>query len=416
MPALEHTDSWFHDVMHPFEGLDRDQKAAFLACFLGWALDAFDFFILVMVLKQIAVSFNVSEKAVMWAITWTLAMRPVGALLFGTIADRFGRRPALVGSVLFYSVMEFASGFAPNLAVLIFLRAMYGIGMGGEWGVGASLAMEKVPVHKRGILSGWLQEGYAVGYMMAALVNYLLASAGLGWRWMFFIGILPVPVVLWIRAHVKESEAWEYNRRAESRLGQVLAENWKAFLYLVLLMTAFNFMSHGSQDTYPLFLESQLRFSRQTTSTVTMIFMFGALLGGMVFGAISERIGRRKAIVLASLLALPIVPLWVFAPSLPLLTLGAFLMQFLVQGAWGVIPAHLNELSPPSVRGTFPGFTYQLGNLLASLNSPIQGGLARRFGHNYGLAQATVMVPVLLLVALVTWWGPEARGTPFQQP
>jgi MFS transporter, SHS family, lactate transporter len=366
-----------------------------------------------MVVRHIAGDFHAEIKNVTYAIFLTLAMRPVGALLFGLAADRYGRRPALMASILFYATMELSTAFAPTLGWFFVLRALFGIGMGGEWGVGASLAMESVPAQTRGVLSGVLQQGYPVGYLLAAFA-YKAIFPHFGWRGMFIAGFAPALVVLFIRAGVVESPVWLAQRPPHSPsapgIGATICANWKLFLYMVALMTAFNFFSHGTQDLYPsAFLENQRRLPDETAGTITIIYNLGALLGGISFGLFSQRLGRRRAIVIASLLALPMIPLWIGATSATGLALGAFLMQFAVQGAWGVVPAHLNELSPAAVRATFPGFTYQLGNLFASGNATLQATLAASHGGNYGFALGWVVGVVAIVLSLVAWLGPEAR-------
>lgn len=395
--------------------LTPDQRNAFLASFLGWTLDAFDFFVLVFVIKDIAAEFHVDKSRVSLALMLTLACRPIGAYLFGWAADRYGRRLPLMINILCYSFINFLCGFAPSLTVLLVLRALFGIAMGGEWGLGASLAMESVPGQTRGLLSGILQEGYVVGYLLAAVV-YRLVFPALGWRWMFFLSAFPALLSLFIRAKVKESPVWEQQRSHSTAeppqvgLGGALRQHGKLFLYLVLLMAAFNLMSHGTQDVYPTFLQVQHHFSPATVSNIVILYNLGALAGGIYFGSLSQRIGRRNAILIAVLLALPVVPLWAYAPSAGMLTLGAVLMQFFVQGAWGVIPVHLSELSPRILRSTFTGLTYQLGNLIASLNAPIQTRWAERNGNHFSLPLSVVVVVALLSVALITALGRNDRS------
>jgi SHS family lactate transporter-like MFS transporter len=398
--------------MTHIRGLTSDQRNAFMASFLGWSLDAFDYFILVFVIKYIAQDFHAQVTAVTVAILLTLAMRPIGAFIFGLLADRFGRRPALMIDIIFYSVMELLSGFAPSLGSLLVLRALFGIAMGGEWGVGASLAMESIPEQSRGFFSGVLQSGYVVGYLLAAIV-FAVAFPFVGWRGMFFIGVIPALLVVFLRSRVKESPAWEQSRRHGAHIGEAIRKRFPLFLYLVILMTSINFMSHGTQDLYPTFLQVQHKISPQVAGVMAVIYNIGALIGCIVFGAFSQRIGRRKAIIIAQVLALLIIPLWAFSSTLFLLTLGAFLMQFMIQGAFGVIPAHLNELSPDAVRGTFPGFTYQLGNLLAAANATIQAGIAQYYGGNYGLALALVTGVFLVATIILTAVGKEAKDVQF---
>ncbi|MFZ3215871.1 MAG: MFS transporter [Candidatus Acidiferrales bacterium] len=390
------------------------QRSTFIACFLGWSLDAFDFFILIFCVSAIAAEFHAQVSAVAEAIFVTLAMRPVGAFLFGMIADRYGRRPALMIDIIAFSVFELASAFAPSLHTFLIMRACFGIAMGGEWGVGAALAFETLPQENRGFFSGLLQEGYVVGYLMAALVYGTLFRYA-GWRGMFVIGALPAFLVIYIRTKVEESPAWRQGRgtvvTAPRSLGKDVVKYLGSFLFLVVLMFAFNLFSHGTQDLYPTFLQKNRGFSPQTVGLVAIVYNIGALLGGILFGTWSERGGRRRTIVIAALLAIPVVPLWAYSRAASMLALGGFLMQFMVQGAWGVIPAHLNELSPRAVRGTFPGLAYQLGNLLASRSSVIQAKIAEHhFGGNYAPVLAGTALLVAVFVAVVTISGREARG------
>lgn len=389
-----------------------NQRNAVIACFLGWTLDAFDFFVLTFVLAPIGRDFHESIPKIALAITASLATRPIGAFVFGLLADRYGRRLPLMLDVLFYSVIEVLSGFAPNYTVFIVLRLLYGIGMGGEWGVGASLAMESVPAKWRGILSGLLQEGYAFGYLLAA-VAYWLVFPHFGWRAMFFIGGLPALLTLFIRAKVKESEAW---RASSVRIDwpaywRSIFSNWRRFAYLVVLMALMNFISHGTQDFYPTFLQSQRGYSPGMTTLITVISMIGAIAGGILVGLYSDRRGRRRAMVIAVSMAIVLIPLWVAAPSLLLIIAGAFLMQFMVQGAWGVIPAHINELSPDTLRGFFPGFAYQVGVLIASLSAYIEAVMGRHM--TYGHAMGIFALIVLFFGAIVIAFGPEAHRIPF---
>jgi SHS family lactate transporter-like MFS transporter len=396
-----------------FRRLTPVQRNTFIACFLGWSLDAFDFFILNLCISAIATQYHAKVSEVAEAIFWTLAMRPVGAFLFGMMADRFGRRRTLMVDIIAYSVFELASAFAPSLKILIITRALFGIAMGGEWGVGAALTFETLPAKGRGFFSGLLQEGYAVGFLMASLV-YGTLFRFVGWRGMFVIGALPALLVIYIRTKVDESPAWvqgQVARKTGSRWGKDILTYLGPFAFLVVLMFAFNSFSHGSQDLYPTFLTKDHKFTSQTVGFIAVIANIGALLGGILFGTWSEKIGRRKAIVIAALLSIPIIPLWAYSHTVPMLALGGFLMQFMVQGAWGVIPAHLNELSPAAVRGTFPGFAYQLGNLLSSRNQVLQARIAEQhYGGLFAPVLAWTLLIVATLVAVVTGSGHERRG------
>jgi SHS family lactate transporter-like MFS transporter len=400
-----------------FRQLTPAQRNTFLACLFGWSLDAFDFFILVFCVSAIASQFQVKVSAIAEAIFITLAMRPIGAFLFGFLADRFGRRRALLLNIFCYSFFELASAFAPSLRAFLVIRGLFGIAMGGEWGVGAALAFETLPTEGRGFFSGLLQEGYALGYLFASFA-YGIFFDFIGWRGMFVLGALPaIPVIYLILTRVKESPAWLEGRTrstggdTEVRLGCGILTYVGSFLLLVLLMFAFNSFSHGTQDLYPTFLQNNHGFSPRTVGLIAVIYNVGALLGGIVFGSWSEKVGRRRAIVVAAVLAIPAIPLWAYSRSATMFALGGFLMQFMVQGAWGVIPAHLNELSPPAVRATFPGFAYQLGNFFASRNSVLQARLAeQRYAGDYAPVLAWTVVIVATLVAVVTASGREAKG------
>jgi SHS family lactate transporter-like MFS transporter len=389
----------------------RNQKNAVLAGFLGWTLDAFDFFILTFALATVAKDFNRTIPEIALTLTASLAMRPVGAFIFGLMADRFGRKGPLMINIIFYSIIEIFSGLAPNYTVFLILRLLYGIGMGGEWGVGASLVMESVPAKRRGFLSGLLQEGYAFGFLLAAAVYYLVFPH-FGWRAMFFIGGLPALLTLFIRSKVKETAAWKATRTRDwKEYGNAVKKNWKLFLYLVLLMSAMNLISHGTQDLYPTFLQQQRHFDPHKTAVITMISMVGAILGGLLFGHLSDLHGRKKMMALAVILAIVLIPLWLLANGSFLIALGAFGMQFMVQGAWGIIPAHINELSPGSLRGFFPGFAYQIGVLIASAIVYVEALLAQYV--SYSTSMEILAGSVLVLAAIVILAGPEARGIHF---
>ncbi|WP_032112747.1 MFS transporter [Candidatus Paracaedibacter symbiosus] len=427
-------------ILSELRQLTSQEKHVIIASYLGWTLDAFDFFILVFVLKDIAQTFGTDIKSVTLAITLTLAMRPIGALLFGIFADRLGRRPILMANILIYSVLEFASGFAPSLTVLIILRALYGIAMGGEWGVGASLTLESVPEKVRGIVSGILQTGYPSGYLLASIVFFFLYPL-IGWRGMFMVGVIPALLVFYIRRNVEESPAFisqqhhakpikfqplfkghQDKREAKNAkpetgffryFSSTLKGHVKIFMWAVVMMTGFNFLSHGTQDIYPTFLEQQRNLSSHTIGIIAIVYNIGAILGGLFFGALSSKIGRRRAIVTAVLLVLPAIPMWTQATTPIGLAIGSFLVQFFVQGAWGVVPVHLNEISPDKLRGTFPGFAYQVGNLFASYNATMQAGIAATHGGDYALALALVAGIVAILLALVAGFGYEAKDRRF---
>jgi SHS family lactate transporter-like MFS transporter len=413
--------TWAVEAIRLFKSLSRDQRTTFVACFLGWTLDAFDFFLLPFALGAVAQEFGRSIREVTFGITLTLLMRPLGALIFGLLGDRFGRRVPLMIDIIFYSAMELLTAFSPTFTVFLVLRGLFGIGMGGEWGLGASLAMESLPTHARGLFSGILQQGYAVGLLLAALV-YQFVFPSFGWRGLFVAGALPALLVVYIRARVPESPIWERDRgthaKARLRVGPFLRKHGRLLLYAALLMTAFNYMSHGTQDLYPTFLQKQRGYDVNQTSRISLIYAVGAICGGTVVGFLSQQWGRRRSIILAALGGAALIPLWIFAPSTILLTVGGFLMQFMVQGAWGVVPVHLNELSPPQYRGMFPGFAYQLGNCAAAFAAQQQAWLAERIRDangqpNYALTMAMVEVVVFVAIIILAAIGREEHGKEF---
>ena len=409
------------EVIQLFKLLNRDQRNTFVACFLGWALDAFDFFLLTFVIAAMARDFGTSIAKLSYAITLTLAMRPVGAFIFGLLGDRFGRRIPLMIDIIFYSAMELLTAFSPNYTWLLIFRALYGIGMGGEWGLGASLAMEALPTAARGLFSGILQQGYAFGYLLAAVV-YGAVFPFFGWRGLFVAGVLPAFLVIFIRARVPESVVWlRQRRRAADFLSNaltVLRQHWVLFLYVILLMTAFNAWSHGTQDMYQTFLGEQRHYGVTQKAATGIIYAVGAIFGGTVIGHLSQKWGRRRSIILAAVFGSLLIPAWIFSPNFSLIVIGGFAMQFMVQGAWGVVPVHLNELSPGDVRGTFPGFAYQLGNLFAANTAVVEARLADRFrdasGHpDYAKALAFFVFVISLALIVLAAIGREERGKEF---
>jgi SHS family lactate transporter-like MFS transporter len=404
-------------VLGYFRQLTGAQLHAYLAALGGWALDALDFFIFVFCLKAMSGEFHTDVKAVSEGIFLTLACRPLGALAFGWLAEKYGRRPVLMLNVVSYSLVQLATAFAPNLATLLALRALFGFAMGGEWGVGAALALETLPARGRGFFSGLLQEGYVIGYLLASVVFWLVFDR-VGWRGLFIISSASALLVLYIRFGVHESPAWVAGGATQRPSGALLwaavRDYFPTLAYLVVLMACFNAYSHGSQDMYPTFLQVQHGFSAATTGKVAIVMNLGALAGGICFGTLSERLGRRRAIALAALLSLPMIPLWAYSHTAVMLALGAFLMQFMVQGAWGIVPAHLNELSPPSVRAVLPGFAYQLGNLAMANMAPFQSGLAEARGGDYAYILAWTMVVVAAALIIVTVSGPERRSAQLQ--
>jgi SHS family lactate transporter-like MFS transporter len=415
-------------LLQPFRALSASQRRTFAACFFGWTLDAFDFFILTWCLDSVASTFHVSNVTVTDSLFWTLCMRPVGALLFGLLAERFGRKRILILNIVCFTVFELSSAFAPSFAIFLVTRALFGIGMGGEWGVGAALAFESLPAKGRGFFSGLLQEGYATGNLLAGAlygITYALifphihgAAYLTNWRALFVLGTLPSLVVIWLLVGCEESPAWLAGRNVIKERAADTVPVFRQiltylpnFLLLTFMMTAFMSFSHGTQDLYPTFLKHDIGFSKTTATWVSTAGGFGAIFGGVCFGSISERLGRRRAIVLAALLSIPMIPLWAWSHTAVLLACGGFLMQFMVQGAWGVIPVHLNELSPGPVRAIFPGLAYQIGNLTTSYNGHIQTAIAASlFAGHLGPVLGWTVLLVGVAVALLSGFGKEAKG------
>lgn len=387
------------------------QRNVAFASFASWTLDAFDFFILVFVLSDIAANFHTEISDVSLAIMLTLAVRPIGALLFGRLAERYGRRPILMTNIIIFSLFELLSAWSPTLEWFLIFRVIYGVAMGGVWGVASSLAMETIPDRSRGLMSGVFQAGYPCGYLLASIIFGLCYSL-VGWRGMFLIGVLPILLLPFIYFKVPESPVWlaARERKESMALMPVLRSHWKLCIYLVLLMACFNFFSHGTQDLYPTFLKVQHGFNPQTVSIIAIFYNIAAMLGGIFFGSLSEKIGRKKAMMIAAFLALPVLPLWAFSSGSWMIGCGAFLMQFMVQGAWGVVPTYLTELVPANARAVLPGFVYQLGNLIASVNATLQSKIAEAHGNNYGLAMAIVAGTVAILICLIVAFGRETQG------
>jgi SHS family lactate transporter-like MFS transporter len=417
-------------ILNDFRRLTGPQRHTFLAAFLGWTMDSLDFFLLIFCVKAIAADFHAQPSAVMGAVFMTQFFRPLGALVFGMLADRYGRRPVLMANILSFTVIELACAFAPSLGALLVLRALFGLAMGGEWGVGAALAFETLPTEGRGVFSGILQEGYALGSILAAGAFALFFNGftllglhipGIGWRGLFILGAAPALLVLYVRMRVEESPVWleGKKRRLARSAGDALSVKagdlarllafLPTFLFLILLMTAFMSFSHGTQDVYPTFLATQAHLTPGIVGLIGVLYGFGSIAGGFVFGALSEKWGRKRAIVAASLLAIPVIPLYAYGHSAVSLGIGAVLMQFMVQGAWGVVPAYLTELAPAPVRATAPGLAYQLGGLITSWNGKAQALIAERTG-NYPAVLAVTVIVVALTLAGLTLMGREAKG------
>jgi MFS transporter, SHS family, lactate transporter len=394
------------------------QRKTLFAGVGSWTLDAFDFFVLVFCLTNMAKEFGITIITATLAITFTLIMRPIGALIFGPLAEKFGRKPVLIVNIVTFALIELASAAAPNFGTFFALRIVYGIAMGGIWGVASALTMETVPEHSRGFVSGVFQAGYPLGYLIASITYGLLIDS-IGWRGMFAIGALPILLAIYIYASVEESPVWTATRgqvgqRPKFAFWPAVARNWRVLVFAVFLMAAFNFFSHGTQDLYPTFLKVQHHFPTSTVSIIAICYNIAAIMGALLAGTLSERYGRKRIIMIFAALALPCIPLWAFASGSILLGIGAFLLQFMVQGAWGVIPAYLNELVPNGTRAVLPGFVYQLGNVIASGNATLQATIAAAAGANYGFAMAVVAGSVAIIIVILMSFSRDTRGKQFR--
>ncbi|KAI9258230.1 major facilitator superfamily domain-containing protein [Phascolomyces articulosus] len=417
--------------------LNNKQRLTFTAAFLGWLCDAYDFFCVSLAATYIAEDFGVEVSAVTSAITTTLMLRSIGALIFGMAADRWGRRWPLMIDIVLFSIINMASGFAPNLQTFIGLRAVFGIAMGGEWGLGASLALESLPVEARGLFSGIYQEGYAAGYLLATLVNYAVQITNSSWRIMFWAGSVFALLAVAIRFVVPESEAFEKTQEARKIMSRsffkdiwiMIKSHYLRVIYMVILMAFFNFFSHGSQDLYPSFLLKQLGYSTTQQTVTSVIYNIGAICGGTIIGFYSNYFGRKISIMVCCVFVGAFIPLWIYGPNIQSVQFGSFVLQFFVQGAWGVVPAHLNELAPPAFRGLMPGLAYQLGNLVSAASSQIQATIGERYPlknddgslilregkvvPDYGLTQAIFMGVVSGCLLICITVGKEERNKDF---
>lgn len=393
------------------------QRRTLFAGVGSWTLDAFDYFVLVFVLSTMAKEFGITIVTATLAITFTLVMRPVGALVFGPLAERFGRKPVLITNIVIFAVIELATAGAPNFTTFFILRIVYGIAMGGIWGVASALTMESIPKRSRGVVSGLFQAGYPLGYLIASVIYGLLIPV-VGWRGMFAIGAVPILLAVFVFFKVDESPVWlaargQKGEKRKAAFWPAVRAQWPILIFAIVLMAAFNYFSHGTQDLYPTFLLTQHGFSSSTVSIIAICYNIAAILGGLLAGTLSEKFGRKRIIIIFAALALPCIPLWAFASGSVWLGVGAFLMQFMVQGAWGVIPAYLNELVPEGTRAVLPGFVYQLGNVIASPNATIQALIAKDNGGNFGLALAIVAGAVAIIIIVLMSFSRETRGKNF---
>ncbi|KAJ7617913.1 MFS general substrate transporter [Roridomyces roridus] len=416
------------------------QWAFFWVGWLAWTCDAIDFFSVSLSVTALSEQFDRPTTKITQAITLTLLFRSVGAVLFGVFSDRFGRKWPLVFNLGLVAVLELGAGFTQTFRQFLAVRSLFGIGMGGIWGLAITTGLENLPVGLRGIASGVMQQGYAVGYLFAACISLKLVPAvPAGWRALFFTasGISLFGAVL--RALLPESTVFRQMRESAEGHGvvseaqktkqfmkstwEMLKQHWVLAIYMCLLMTGFNFSSHGSQDLYPTFMHNTKGFSTHTATVATIIGNCGAIAGGAVAGYSSQYLGRRITIIIFTLLIGCFIPLWIIPNNFSSLAAGAFCVQFGVQGAWGVIPIHLTELSPPAFRATFPGVAYQIGNMISSTAAQIEATGGNNFKKlvngvetpDYAKVQGILIGVVCAFVIMMTLIGPESHGSHFEK-
>ncbi|GAW20830.1 hypothetical protein ANO14919_103410 [Xylariales sp. No.14919] len=418
--------------------LNRHQWHMFAVGFLGWAWDSFDFCTVTLCITEIASEFNATNSAVSWGITVTLMLRPVGALVFGGLSDRYGRKGAMIASLFLFIVFELASGFAQSLPQFLGLRALYGIAMGGLYGPAAATALEDLPYDARGILSGVYQNGYAVGFLLSAIFyRALVPTTPYGWRSLFWFGSGPPVLIIAYRWWLPETNSLQVMRaERESAMAQrqapkstamngtkawlrdmrvSLKENWVLFVYLVLLMTGFNSCSHGAGDIYATFLKNQVGLGSTEVTAITVVGQIGNIAGGVFTGYVSTFFGRRLSMMVCCILGGALTPAFVLPRSMDLAA-SSFFFWFFNGGAWGPIPVYLSELSPPVLRTTAIGLTYQLGNLAASAAATIEATIGERFPlppkdgvkrYDYGRVIALFMAASWAYVFIFLFFGPE---------
>ncbi|CAF1083392.1 unnamed protein product [Adineta steineri] len=427
--------------------LNRRQAALFLVGFLAWTFDAFDFFAVTLNIIPIGKSYNRTTTDITWGITITLMLRAIGAIIFGIAGDRFGRKWPFIVNIVLYALIEIGTGFCRTYGQFIGLRAVFGIAMGGIYGNCAATALEDAPIAARGLLSGLLQQGYACGYLLAAAFNVAITDhQRYGWRALFwFGGCPPLLVALW-RVFLPETDAFLNVKKEREAIANAnictdptikppssmrlflrtvrpaLVEHWPMLIYLVLMMAGFNFLSHGSQDLYPTFLSSTLQFSHSLVTITTIVANIGAIIGGMTIGYFSSFFGRRLSILVVLIIGGLLIPAYLL-PRDKTIMVGAFFQQMCVQGAWGVVPIHLMELSPGQFRSFVVGTAYQLGNLISSASSTIEAKAGQQFPkksltpnsnneeqYDYGKVIIIFLSCVYVYLFIIIFLGPEKRN------
>ncbi|KAI1368875.1 carboxylic acid transporter [Xylaria arbuscula] len=436
LTSLKPPKTKLRNPVHVLKDLDRHQWLMFSAGFLGWTWDAFDFFTVSLCVTEIAADFETTNSAVSWGITITLMLRFVGALVFGSLSDRYGRKWTMITNLFLFIIFELASGFAQSLPQFLGVRALYGIAMGGLYGPAAATALEDLPYDARGILSGLYQQGYAVGYLLAAVFyRAFVPTTTYGWRSLFWFGAGPPVLIIAYRWWLPETNASQVMRAqrefamaqgsevtammsAKAWLQDVkvsLKENWFLFIYLIVLMTGFNSCSHGSQDLYPTFLKNQVDLGPTEVTVISVVGQLGSLIGSTTIGYLSTFFGRRLSMIACCIIGAAVLPAYIFPRSIKLIA-SAFFLQFFVGGVWGPIPIHLSELSPPALRTTAVGLTYQLGNLASSASATIQATIGERFPlppkngvdrYDYGKVIAIFMAAVWIYQLIFLLLGPE---------
>jgi SHS family lactate transporter-like MFS transporter len=399
----------------------KDQWKAWVAAWLGWTLDAFDFTIFLLIMVPIAEEFKVPLVEVTAVFTITLWLRLVGAVSSGWLADRIGRKTPLMISILWYSICNFAAGVSPTFALVFLFRALLGIGMGAEWPAGAALAMESWPARSRGIMSGILQGSWSIGFLMSSAAYGLLYNS-IGWRGLLMLGILPALAVVWIRFYVKEPEVWKENRRLQSEQNKEFrAPLIEIFRPRVLgnTLTACLWMASGFVIYYSVYgmfathLQKDLHLDAAAIAMPIALANLVAFLASGAWGFVADVMGRRWAMIIPATIGMFITPLYLLVDSYPLLA-GAFIVQGAFLGAiYGQNPSYLSERFPTEVRATASGFCYHQGAIWAGFTGPVLAlfAAAQPLGFAVPMLVSTVGAALIFVVTLL--FGPETKGKVF---
>ncbi|KAH3680311.1 hypothetical protein WICMUC_000378 [Wickerhamomyces mucosus] len=419
------------NLINPFpilKQLNWLQWQYFMIGFLAWSFDAFDYFAVSINVSRLALEFNKSITDITWAMTLVLMLRSIGSILIGYFADRYGRKWSLIGNLLILTILQIGIGFVQNFKQFLAIRAIFGIVMGGMFGVASATSLESSPKISRSILSGIFQQGYAFGYLLVIAFQRAFDQTSKTWRALFWFSSLPPSLIIIWRLLLPENEAFieqklhfkTQNASFGKDFIKIFKKYWLKMLYMIILMTGISFMSHGSQDLYPTLLTKQLNFSNDESTITNTIANLGAIIGGILFGHFSGLLGRRFAITICCIFGGCLIYPWAFSFKNVGINVSVFFLQFFVQGALGIIPIHLSELSPPEFKVFVSGTAYQLGNLAASASSTIESKIGEKYPlnsrlheegvYNYAKVMSIFMGCVFGFILIVIILGPENRN------